>query len=162
MNQTSFLTKISLALIAFACLFSASKALSQEAYLGIGGQITTAYPYNQPTYGFLLQNVEYGSPAYYAGLRPGDVLLESNGMALSSHQSMANMRRSLAYGSVRLYLLRHGRVIDIVLGGQPGGGGGGIIPSPPIPTQPIPTPPNVPTVVPSSPQVGYSTHHRGR
>ena len=162
MNHTTFLKKVSVALIAFACLFSASKAVSQEAYLGIGGQITTAYPYNQPTYGFLLQNVEYGSPAYYAGLRPGDVLLESNGMALTNYNSMANMRRSLAYGSVRLYLLRHGRVIDIVIGGQNGGGGGGIIPSPPIPAPPIPTPPQVPTVVPSSPQVGYSSHHRGR
>ena len=133
MNHTSFISKVSIALVAFASLFTASKALSQEAFLGVNGYITTAYPYNQPTQGFFVQTVDYGSPAQFAGIMSRDVLLRSNGMPIKNYNDLATMRRTLGYnGVVHVTVLRNGAVFNLTVGGNGGGGGGGgIVPSSP-------------------------------
>ena len=160
MNHTSFISKVSIALVAFASLFTASKALSQEAFLGVNGYITTAYPYNQPTQGFFVQTVDYGSPAQFAGIMPRDVLLRSNGMPLSNYNSLAQMRRTLGYnGMVNVTVLRNGAVFNLTVGGNGGGGGGGgIVPSSPG----VGVPSNGGGIVPSSPGVGVPSHYRNR
>lgn len=132
MNSTtttsSLLRKLGGALLAIACLFSANSAFSDEAYLGVGGFITrvsvepiiettmtttstlrATCDRGETTMGFKIKNVEADSPADYAGLRRGDVLLEADGIALSSYSSLARMRRALAdLGEVEVYFLRNG------------------------------------------------------
>ena len=129
MNHTSFLTKVSVALIAFACLFSASKAFSQEAFLGVNGYITNSFAGK----GFFVQTVDYSSPAQFAGIMSRDVLLRSNGMPIKNYNDLATMRRNLGYnGVVHVTVLRNGAVFNLTVGGNGGGGGGGgIVPSSP-------------------------------
>ena len=146
MNFTNVLSKkLSAAFVAIACLFSANAAFSNEAYLGVAGFITNVDlgPGGVPTVtfddydddgrevkGFQIRSVEYDSPADFAGLRRGDVLIEAEGIALTSYSRLSRMRRALAHeGSIEVFFVRNGRMRSTIVGGEGGGGGGGGVPT---------------------------------
>jgi regulator of sigma E protease len=57
----------------------------------------------------IVSQVEESSPAYEAGIRPGDAILSINGQAVYSEESMSSALRSVAEGEkINLVLLRDG------------------------------------------------------
>lgn len=59
--------------------------------------------------------VEEGSPAYQAGLRPGDTILAINEQPIYNSESMSDALRSSETGKAALILLRDGKAISISL-----------------------------------------------
>jgi regulator of sigma E protease len=58
----------------------------------------------------IVSQVEEGSPAYEAGIRPGDAILRINGQAVYSEESMSSALRSLEEGEeIKLVLLPNGK-----------------------------------------------------
>src|SRR5207245_11473162 len=69
-----------------------------------------------PVRGYLLSDVVDGSQASAAGLRPGDVMLSYNGVAMSPDVSLGNERDKVSRGaSVPVVIWRGGQTIDVTL-----------------------------------------------
>ena len=66
------------------------------------------------TQGAIIAGVLRGGPAYKAGIKPGDVLLEIDGRPVADPQGMLNLVAALAPGNTaRMKIKRQGREIDI-------------------------------------------------
>ena len=66
------------------------------------------------TQGAIIAGVLRGGPAYKAGIKPGDVLLEIDGRPVADPQGMLNLVAALAPGNTaRMKVKRQGREIDI-------------------------------------------------
>ena len=74
--------------------------------VAINPQLKTMY--GLPTdEGLLVVRVQYGSPAYYSGIREGDIILEANGRKLKTARDLRRtIEDSIERGSVELYLMR--------------------------------------------------------
>lgn len=124
---TKFSNKVVSAIFAFTTLCGISSAFSQDgAYLGVSGYITsvshgliiettTASSYSDDTpsvsKGFKIRSVQHGSPAFHAGLKCGDILIEAHGIFINNYSSLSRMRRALARtDSMEVYFVRHGNL----------------------------------------------------
>jgi regulator of sigma E protease len=64
----------------------------------------------------IVSQVEEGSPAYIAGIRPGDTLVSVNGQAVYNDESMSSALHSVAEGEkINLVLLRDGKDTPVSL-----------------------------------------------
>lgn len=64
----------------------------------------------------MVSQVEEGSPAYEAGVRPGDAIHSINGQAVYNEESMSNALHSVGEGEeIKLVLLRDGETVSISL-----------------------------------------------
>jgi regulator of sigma E protease len=64
----------------------------------------------------IVSEMDEGSPAYEAGIRPGDTLYSINGQAVYSDESMSSALRSIKEGEeIKLVLLRDGTTVSISL-----------------------------------------------
>jgi regulator of sigma E protease len=64
----------------------------------------------------MVSQVEEGSPAYEAGIRPGDTILSINGHGVYNAESISSALRSIEEGEeIKLVLLRDGETVSISL-----------------------------------------------
>jgi len=64
----------------------------------------------------IVSRVGEGSPAYDAGIKPGDTILSINGQAVYNEESMSSALRSVEEGEeIKLVLLREGKTISLSL-----------------------------------------------
>ena len=64
----------------------------------------------------IVSQVEEGSPAYEAGLRPGDAILSINGQVVYNDESISSVLHSVEEGEeIKLALLRDGETVSISL-----------------------------------------------
>jgi len=64
----------------------------------------------------MVSQVEEGSPAYEAGIRPGDAIYSINGQLIYNEESMSGALRSVGEGKeIKLVLLREGDTVSIAL-----------------------------------------------
>jgi len=64
----------------------------------------------------MVRQVEEGSPAYEAGIRPGDAIHSINGQLIYNEESMSGALRSVEEGeAIELVLLRDGQTVSISL-----------------------------------------------
>ncbi len=97
-----------------------------RGYLGLYGQAVTpeiakALKLEQVG-GILVAQVEKGSPADQAGLKPGDVILAMNGKPIASYDDFRNQIAAMGPGAkVQFSVAREGKVTDVpvVLGERP-------------------------------------------
>ncbi len=125
---------ICLVTLTATALLSTATSMAEEAYLGVGGYITsvprdmiigttakssyitTACSTNK---GFKIKKIENGSPADNAGLRYGDILIEAEGVMLNSYSNLSRMRRKLAQSdSIQLFFVRNGDLRPTWIGGS--------------------------------------------
>jgi serine protease Do len=91
-----------------------------RGYMGLYGQAVTPQmaqilKLERPE-GILVAQVERGSPAEQAGLKPGDVILAMNGKAISSYDDFRNQIAIMAPGTkVMLPVIRDGKVSDVTV-----------------------------------------------
>jgi len=122
-------------LLAVGLAFAGLTAVSaqDEAYLGVDGYITSVcmssviVPTNSSftksngsshVKGFKLKKVQSDSPAYNAGLKAGDVIIEANGSSISSYSKLRKMRMDLAkYDSIEVFYVRWGKLYSTHVGG---------------------------------------------
>lgn len=64
----------------------------------------------------MVNRIEEGSPAYIAGIRPGDTIVSINGQAVYNDESMSNALRSVKEGeAIKLVLLRDKELVSVSL-----------------------------------------------
>jgi len=81
-----------------------------------GGPQTRVVPgYGEPAYGQRVNNIVPNSPAFHAGLEPGDILVNANGIALDSEEILrAAIAESEGYMEMQVLDSRSGQLVWVV------------------------------------------------
>ena len=68
-----------------------------------GNQVYVVPGYGEPVYGQRINRVVPNSPAYHAGLEPGDIILDANGYAMDSRADLiAAIQQSQGYLQIKV------------------------------------------------------------
>ncbi|MEX0937843.1 MAG: PDZ domain-containing protein [Pirellulales bacterium] len=99
----------------FLGVYTSTVPVGQGGAVASGPQVRVVPGYEQQVYGQRVNNIVPNSPAFHAGLEPGDVIINANGYSMDSDQHLrAAIADSQGYLEMQILDSRSGQIVLVV------------------------------------------------